>query len=415
MAGRAQPAGPGRRSRAHPIRRKPPDARTAPTLENHQQRGPDPHLRQRRLDRHLVRRARQDLQHRRLSLRRGADRGLSAASARTSGSSSTPRTSASATPCTPDASDVGPPSAAGGRHRRHGCARGPGLRGHHLLRGAGRGLHRHLGGGDRGADRRAGPAHARPPDAARGGLRRPLASRPRCSSSSAASRTSSARPIGGINYIEMFDYPHASVSQIQVPNAIWWELERRLALIYLGKSHSSSRGARDGHPRAGGRRAGVPPSSRTCARPREASRDAVYAGDFAALGQAMIDNTEAQARLHPDLVSAGRPADHRDRPRPTARWAGRSTAPAARAARSPSSAGALQRAKRAMIREIEEDKPAVPEHPDLPQPLWLAHMGATVRGLKPDARRRKDRNSALRPHGRKQTIGQHSVRHPAAS
>ena len=45
---------------------------------------------------------------------------------------------------------------------------------------------------------------------------------------------------GGINYIEMFQYPHASVSPIVIPNATWWELERRLALIYLGKSHQSS-------------------------------------------------------------------------------------------------------------------------------------------------------------------------------
>ena len=33
------------------------------------------------------------------------------------------------------------------------------------------------------------------------------------------------------------------------------------------------------------------------------SRDALYAGDFAALGRAMSQNTEAQSRLHPDLVS----------------------------------------------------------------------------------------------------------------
>jgi len=45
---------------------------------------------------------------------------------------------------------------------------------------------------------------------------------------------------GGINYIEMFDYPRATVSQIQIPNSIWWDLERRLVLIYFGKSHSSS-------------------------------------------------------------------------------------------------------------------------------------------------------------------------------
>jgi len=35
----------------------------------------------------------------------------------------------------------------------------------------------------------------------------------------------------------------------------------------------------------------------------EKSRDAVHAGDFVALGGAMIENTEAQERLHPDLVS----------------------------------------------------------------------------------------------------------------
>jgi D-glycero-alpha-D-manno-heptose-7-phosphate kinase len=38
---------------------------------------------------------------------------------------------------------------------------------------------------------------------------------------------------GGINYIEMYQYPRATVSQIQVPNSIWWELERRLVLVYL--------------------------------------------------------------------------------------------------------------------------------------------------------------------------------------
>ena len=40
---------------------------------------------------------------------------------------------------------------------------------------------------------------------------------------------------GGINYIEMFKYPYASVSPVQISNSAWWELERRLVLIYLGK------------------------------------------------------------------------------------------------------------------------------------------------------------------------------------
>lgn len=108
---------------------------------------------------------------------------------------------------------------------------------------------------------------------------------------------------GGINFIEMFRYPHASVSQIQVPNATWWELERRLVLIYLGKAHISSqvhemviRGLEDAGPDCK-QLADLRQTARK-------SRDALYSGDFAALGQAMIENTEAQARLHPALVNA---------------------------------------------------------------------------------------------------------------
>jgi D-glycero-alpha-D-manno-heptose-7-phosphate kinase len=108
---------------------------------------------------------------------------------------------------------------------------------------------------------------------------------------------------GGINYIEMFDYPYASVSPIQVPNDTWWELERRLALVYLGRSHSSS----DVHLKVIRDLEDAGPESveladlRATAAP---SRDALYAGDFPALGRAMVANTEAQRRLHPDLISS---------------------------------------------------------------------------------------------------------------
>ncbi len=108
---------------------------------------------------------------------------------------------------------------------------------------------------------------------------------------------------GGINYIEMMSYPNASVSQIQIPNAIWWELERRLVLIYLGKSHHSSQT----HEMVIRSMENAGPDNehleelRTTA-PR--SRDALYTGDFEALGQAMIENHEAQRRLHPALICA---------------------------------------------------------------------------------------------------------------
>ena len=108
---------------------------------------------------------------------------------------------------------------------------------------------------------------------------------------------------GGINYIEMFTYPHASVSQIHVPNSIWWELERRLFLIYLGKSHSSSKIHEDVIRELEN---SGPDSKKLHNLRRNAgrSRDAVYAGDFEHLGRAMADNTEAQSELHSGLISS---------------------------------------------------------------------------------------------------------------
>jgi D-glycero-alpha-D-manno-heptose-7-phosphate kinase len=107
---------------------------------------------------------------------------------------------------------------------------------------------------------------------------------------------------GGINYIEMFDYPYAAVSPISVANPIWWELERRLCLVFLGRSHSSSavhemviHDLEDAGPES--------PKLEALRQTAQWSRDAVYAGDFAALGQAMVSNTEAQYNLHPHLVS----------------------------------------------------------------------------------------------------------------
>jgi D-glycero-alpha-D-manno-heptose-7-phosphate kinase len=112
---------------------------------------------------------------------------------------------------------------------------------------------------------------------------------------------------GGVNYIEMHHYPHASVSPIQVPNATWWELERRISLIYLGKSHSSS----DVHRKVIRDLENSGPDCQKINALRltaEKSRDALYAGDFEALGGAMVENNEAQANLHAELIS---PQAHR--------------------------------------------------------------------------------------------------------
>ncbi len=106
---------------------------------------------------------------------------------------------------------------------------------------------------------------------------------------------------GGVNFIEMFKYPHATVSQIQVPNSIWWELERRLVLFFLGKAHQSS----EVHKQVIARlESGADHSALdTLRKTAEMARDAVYAADWKQLGRAMTMNTEAQGVLHPDLIS----------------------------------------------------------------------------------------------------------------
>jgi D-glycero-alpha-D-manno-heptose-7-phosphate kinase len=106
---------------------------------------------------------------------------------------------------------------------------------------------------------------------------------------------------GGINYIEVPAYPQATVSPVLLPDPIWWEFERRLLLIYLGKSHDSSAL----HEAVIRSLEGLGPDSAPIVELRSQaprSRDALLAGDFKELGRAMTESTEAQGRLHAALV-----------------------------------------------------------------------------------------------------------------
>lgn len=111
-----------------------------------------------------------------------------------------------------------------------------------------------------------------------------------------------ASAYGGICYIEMTRYPDARLSHVEVPNSTWWELESRLCLIFLGKTHTSSNVhkmvIRD--LEGAGKEA---PKIEALRQPPLSGKDALYEGDLAAFGRAMMQNTEAQAALHPALVS----------------------------------------------------------------------------------------------------------------
>lgn len=108
---------------------------------------------------------------------------------------------------------------------------------------------------------------------------------------------------GGINFIEMVEYPDASVERIEIDNPLWWELERRLMLVFLGRTHDSSAVHVQviDSLRSEGAGTAQLEELRLCA---VAARDALLAGDPAAYGWAMQRNTDAQRALHPSLINA---------------------------------------------------------------------------------------------------------------
>ena len=176
---------------------------------------------------------------------------------------------------------------------------------------------------------------------------------------------------GGINFIEMSHYPHASVKQIQVPNTTWWELERRLALVYLGKSHRSS----DVHEMVIRALENAGPDCQQLNDLRQTavrSRDALIAGDFTALGAAMIENTQAQGCLHPALISADAArVIEIARAHEALGW--KVNGAGGEGGSITILSGAVAQAKRAMLRIIEQEDPIFKNIP-----IHLSHNGLRV-------------------------------------
>lgn len=111
-----------------------------------------------------------------------------------------------------------------------------------------------------------------------------------------------ASAYGGICFIEMTRYPDARVSSIEIPNAIWWELEARLSLVFLGRTHKSS----EVHEKVIRELEGAGSECekiRALRIPAEKGKNALFAGDFVAFGEALKENTAGQANLNQSLVS----------------------------------------------------------------------------------------------------------------
>lgn len=111
-----------------------------------------------------------------------------------------------------------------------------------------------------------------------------------------------AAAFGGINLIDMDLYPHATVNPVLYNEQTSQDLQQRLALVYLGKPHQSSsihQMVIQGLEKSGATNLALEALRLTALK----AADGLSCGDFHALGSAMIENTNAQARLHPALVS----------------------------------------------------------------------------------------------------------------
>ena len=111
-----------------------------------------------------------------------------------------------------------------------------------------------------------------------------------------------AAAYGGINHIEITEYPSARVHPIQLTDDALRELEHRLVLVYLGRAHHSS----EVHEQVGDELAREGSSSPRLEAIRHCglqAATALAAADWDLLGRVMIENTEAQTALHLSLVS----------------------------------------------------------------------------------------------------------------
>lgn len=110
-----------------------------------------------------------------------------------------------------------------------------------------------------------------------------------------------ASAYGGVNLIHMTAYPKATVTPVHLPDEVFWELEQRLLLIYIGKPHNSS----ETHRKVIADLGKDPSEDNRLQELRElalAAQAALTAADFKGLGEVFNRNTEVQRHLHPDLV-----------------------------------------------------------------------------------------------------------------
>lgn len=109
---------------------------------------------------------------------------------------------------------------------------------------------------------------------------------------------------GGTNRIDMSSYPSGTVTPLRLSPAVSDELQRRLLLVFLGRTHVSSAVHSEVIASLEGATAGE--VDHRLEPLRQAARNgaaALVAGDLEDYGRALVANTAAQSALHAALVS----------------------------------------------------------------------------------------------------------------
>jgi len=111
-----------------------------------------------------------------------------------------------------------------------------------------------------------------------------------------------AAAFGGICYVDMYAYPEAKVTKVELDDELWKELDERLSLIYLGQSHSSSAIHEEviAFLEAKGSQYSIIKQLRALA---EKAKGALLERDLDSFGEIMIQNNECQRALHEGLIS----------------------------------------------------------------------------------------------------------------
>ncbi len=113
-----------------------------------------------------------------------------------------------------------------------------------------------------------------------------------------------AAAYGGVTFIEMYEYPNAYVSPVDISEEVRMTLENRWLLVYEGRRHLSG----DVHKKViEGLKDERSASHRALSSLKDtalAAKQALLRGDVTELGKIMDTNNAAQKALHPEITTA---------------------------------------------------------------------------------------------------------------